>query len=355
MKQKNMNEKNGFFNCMFGFGYLARSIAWLLAIVLMAGIFGRALWRSNITVPDTEEERRTVRKPMVIDWTGVEADVMKAMTEAREAAHEHASEELGTWIQEVNTRIEERFLPWYFGYWTQKGIGFRAIGYWLAERESVERVIGEQPSMNQQITSYIQDEFEKRVLRPAISQRELEAITQNTMHVYFASSQGRLSDIQARYDIPRAEWEGYLADMAGLATGGKPDTTPVTLKTVYASTGVGGIVATTAMIDNIRKMMQHVGMKHGASHAAATTSKTAAKTAGKTGATIKSKWLGPVFFLVLGWDVADHYRSRKVDEPILRENFDDYLAQMHAILLNDSEAGVMGVIHAVETQLVRSS
>ncbi len=344
---------------MFATGYLIRGISWLLIAIMLTGMIGQHIRRRNR--PDNTGDGVRGSRPVItrIDWSQVNGDLSEAVIESRNTAQEHADKTLRHWTENLSNRIDEHFLPWYFSYWTQKGIGFRAMQYWVAERDWVERFIGAQPSTAERITEDVQTEFANRVLRPAIAQREIASMTRQMIEIYFVELHGHLNDIQARYEIPQPEWNAYLSDMALLSANNGPDTTPLTLKTLYTAMGASGIIGTVVLWDAIRHTAQNVGTKVVTHHAASGAGKAAAATAAKAGAAtsakLGTKLLGPIVLIgVVTWDVLDHNRSRNIDEPILRENLNDYLSLLHDMLLNDAESGMMGVILRIETSISES-
>ncbi len=336
-----------------------RSIAWLLVAVVLTGITGSWLYRSIGSGTNVSAERQSHRRTQTtIDWSLVDADIAVAIQDARQSAHAEASGRLDKWIEQLRIRIDEEFLPWYFSYWTQKGLAFDALGYWLKDSRWAERFLGEQPSMAEAITADIQTKFAQTVLRPPIAQREIESIIREMMTVYFDQLQGDLKAIQARYEIPQPEWEAYLHDMAQLTLGSAPDTTALHIKAVYAGVGTGSIVAIAVLVDTIRQAIHYVGAKLAARQVATSAAKAAAATATKAAAATGSKvaagkCFGPIVLLgVVIWDVGDHTYTRRVHKPVLRRNMNDYLDRLHDMLLNDPEVGMMGVINAIETQLI---
>ena len=104
-----------------------------------------------------------------------------AWRSSHEQAEVFAKDKLVEWSTELQTRIDEDFLNWYFSYWQQQSFGLKAIGYWVADHEIVEKIVGDQPKMAERITEEIQEEFSKRVLRPQIAQLQIERIADETV------------------------------------------------------------------------------------------------------------------------------------------------------------------------------
>ncbi len=355
------NRLEGITQFLGSLGIFMKSLSWLIVVLFVVSMIGLRI-RENAARERAaiELKARQQSQPVVqpVDWSAVDAEMREEAQRARLAAKEHADGALQIWCNELSGRIDEQFIPWYFGYWNQKALGFRAIRYWLAERGWVERFIGEQPSMAERITEDIQTEFALRVLRPAIAQREIDRMTRDMVEVYLHELVKGVDRVQQRHRIPQPDWDAYLADMALTAHHGGPDTTQVSLKTVYVAAGAGGVVMTHQLYRAIREIIGKIGKKttvQGTTTAGKAAAATAAKTGASTSAKVGMKALGPIVLAgVLIWDVIDHNVSRGRNEPILRQNMDDYLEQLHAMLLDDPESGMMMVVREFEQNLAES-
>ena len=65
--------------------------------------------------------------------------------------------------------------------------------------------------------------------------------------------------------------------------------------------------------------------------------------------------LGPIIGVgIVVWDVWDHHQTKKVNRPILQRAIDDYLDELGHQMLESSDAGVLGAIYHIESNVVRS-
>ncbi len=324
--------KSSFAAIIHGFGSLFRGMAWLIVVLLVVAAVGRYIHLQNRPVKDQSMTTPpTTPTPALIDWSLVDADVREAIVRARTVATEHADRQVDNWVDNLRGRIDEHFLDWYFGFWTQKQQGVTALRYWLESTRPFEFFFGEKPEVAERITEDIQTEFAQRVLRPVIAQREIERMTRSTIEVYVTELRDGIAPIQARHNIPQPTWDQYLNDLALITAGSGPDTTPVTIKALTASTVGVSSTALVALYHALRERMAAVGAKAG------------------------SKLLGPVVLVgVVIWDVWDHNRSRGINEPILRENLNHYLDLLNQALLDDPEGGILTVVTDIEQNLHHS-
>lgn len=244
-------------------------------------------------------------------------------------------------------RVDADFLEWYFNYWNQQTLALKGMWYW-----SVGQVLSDAPAAAARITEDIQEQFATRVLRPEIAQMELERLTSEVLHVYVTQVREQLSTIPEKYQLPQADWERYLDDIAVLTarTEGNRDV-PLTLKALTASTAAGTIALGQALGPPLKNIAGKVSGKL-TGKAAATL---ATKTGVKVGARVGGKLLGPITGIgIVIWDVWDHRQTQKVERPLLRQAIADYFAAMKQNLLHEPESGVLSVLHTIERNIVSS-
>ncbi|UCD30009.1 MAG: hypothetical protein JSV03_05915 [Planctomycetota bacterium] len=347
-----------FLNALGSFG--SRLVWTIIGIIVLAAL-GKYLFFT--TRPSTEADIQVKQEapiPEPIDWHEVDEAVAQTLQSAHEQAEIFAKARLTVWADNLQTRIDEDFLNWYFGYWQQQWSGLKSIGYWVADRKIVEKVTGEQPSMAERITAEIQEEFSKRVLRPQIAQMQIERIADRTVKTYVAALQENLATIPEKYKIPKADWERYLDDMAFLTSDIKGDReTALSLKTIVVSGAAGGTVVAVKLTRMLKPMIVKIGSKMTAKAAAKGAGKAAAKVVSKTGAKVGAKvggkFLGAIVGLgVIIWDVWDHRHTKKIERPILRQNLADYLEELQHSLLYEPEAGLMTMIDSLQSNIISS-
>jgi hypothetical protein len=279
--------------------------------------------------------------------------MVEAFRTAHQVAEDVATTKIQAWAQALEQRLDDDFLDWYFGYFQQQWLGLKAIGYWTAER-----LLPEQPTMAEQLTADIQEAFARRVLRPEIAQMQLARIAHETITAYVRALQHNIAPIPDQYNIPQADWDGYLSTIATLIARSEGNREiPLSLKMFTGGVVVGGIASAATLTEFLQPLFARLGAKisttvaaEGAGQAAATM---AARTGTKVGVKAGGKFLGALIGIgVLAWDIWDHRHTERVERPILRENLVDYLAELQHALLYDPETGIMTMIDAVENTMV---
>ncbi len=325
----------------------------LLVGVVVFGIFAIAIAAGGRYMLGDDSRLGAVSAPRskpaapAIPWDKVDRDVAQALEASRFEAAEAAEAKLDVWRDGLIERIDNDFLDWYFGYWTQQVLGIQSLWY-----AGVERVLSDQPSAAERITETIQEEFATRVLRPQIAQLELEHMTREVMDAYVADLRGRLGEIPDRYRIPEADWDRYLTDVSILTQGVEGGRqVELSLKAVTA-TGAGGAVV---LGSTLTRYTARLGQRTVGAQAGRAASGMAARTGGKVAARAGGKMLGPIVGVgVIAWDVWDHHRTEKVNRPLLRESLVDYIEQMNRTLLHDTEEGMLAIVYDMEAGLIQS-
>ena len=323
---------------------LGRSVWLILAVILLAAA-GHLVGRRQ-TPPPPRQSTAPLPSPQT-DWHGVDHAIVDALKTAHRAAQTTANSKLDAWTLALMRRVDADFLPWYFAYWNQQLLGLKSAWYWTAHQ------VGLSPTgANERITGEIRQQFAQRVMRPQICQLELERIAQETFQTYVDELNPKLAAIPNQYRIPQPEWDRYLDDIAFLTTrvdGNRG--VPLTLKTVAATTAGGGILLVRAVGPEIRM----IGTRLAGTLTGPAATTAVAKGGGKLAARIGGEAVGELIgIVIILWDVADHYRTKRTELPILRRNIADYLEQMRRGFLDDPDHGIMTMLDRIETTIVSS-
>jgi hypothetical protein len=326
---------------------LISKVIWLLVVLIVLAGVGRWLLWPTTPKPSSVNTIKPVPAPP-IDWDQVDKEVRGVLTSAGTAAESSAMAKLDAWVESLRHRVDDDFLSWYFSYWNQQVLGLKGIWYW-----SVKQVMDDRPDAAERITEDIQEEFAKRVLRPQVAQLQLERITTEVLEVYISELSKNLSRIPEKYRIPQPDWERYLNDIAVVASGTEGNREiPLTLKAVMATTAGGGVVVAKAFAPTVRNIGGKLSGKLAEKAAGKVAGKTGAKVAGKAG----GKLLGPIIgFGIIIWDVWDHYETKKVERPILRQTIVDYFTEVKQSLLYEPESGIMAIIRTMEGNIVATA
>ncbi len=288
-------------------------------------------------------EHKFVKKPVVqrVDWSKVNKTIAKTMTEARLSTEQMAASKLDLWIADNMKRVDDDFLEWYFGYWTQQKLGLKSllaqVWHW---------VDSDSPTAAEKLTMEVQEEFTNRVIRPQIAQLEIERIIGEIVAHYSATLKDKLKNIPVEYKISPAEWDRYIGDIALIVKNVEANrSTPLTLKAMVGLTAGGTIM----VVSTLRPMITRIGARISARLATKTAAQMAAKTGGKVAAKTGGKFLGSIIAIgIIIWDVWDHYSTKAKAQPILRQNIHDYLQEVKQSILHDPSYGIMTIIYQME-------
>lgn len=275
----------------------------------------------------------------------ISADVAAALGQALVSARTSASKNLDRWRDEAVQRVNHPFLDWYYNYFTQLGVGIKAIWVNITATSSTEK--------SEKLIGDFQREFAKQVLQPSLMQLQMERFTREAIDVYTSEVSRNLAGLQSKYSVPQPTWEIFLQGLGHIAynTGTKSqDLTLASLsvgrKTIAISAmakAVGVIGTKKVVTATVNKATSKVITKLATKTATkAVTEGTGELTAGLLGLEL----LNPIAGLgVLAWDIWDHYHTVKVERPIMQENLERYLNEVEASLLDDSENGILSSIN----------
>src|SRR5262245_58525166 len=121
---------------------LVKSISLAMAVII-AGI-AAWWWAKNLPshLPAYRTGRPTLehapapaepQKPS-IDWAKVDQQIVTALLQAESAAETTATQKLDAWVAVLMRRVDEDFLEWYFGYWTQQKLEVTGAWRWTLDQ-----------------------------------------------------------------------------------------------------------------------------------------------------------------------------------------------------------------------------
>jgi len=337
----------------------AMRVIWTLVVVAVVAAAGRFLYLNagEYIFRFSLNEERPAMAPIQppIPWHEVDAELVATFHEAHKNAEAFATSHLVLWEADLERRIDDDFLEWYFSYLNQQWLGLKAAGYWAAGQVLDDRI-----PVEKQLSSDIQEEFEKRVLHPEIAQLRIERIARSTVTRYIADLREHIQTIPKKYRIPQADWDRYLSEIAAMTQRSEGNRAiPISLKTVATATTVGGAVGAARLSSTLKPAMARIGSKISIRTVAlgsdAAIAQLASKSGAKVGARVGGKFLGPVIGAgILAWDMWDHHATREVELPLLRYALLEYLAEFRERLLRDPEAGIFTIVDDLERSMVGS-
>lgn len=323
----------------------------VVIIPLIGQLFIAKAFSTKSVTTNTNHPVEVVEKHLV-DWSKVNEAVKQTLDNAHRSAEDYASKELDAWVDELTKRVDDSFLDWYFGYFNQKQIEYKSFFVQLSSG-AAHLLNPNNPTPAEKVaevmTEDFQKEFAKRVLLPQTSQLRLERITQQTVRHYLDELRGNISNISVNYNIPQADWNQYLSDIAITINDTEGKISNLSLKVLV---GGGSYLA-------LKPLVAPLVLKVGSKVVAKLASKAGAKIATKTGAVLAGK-AGAVFLDatvgvgIIIWDVWDTNHTANVEKPILHDNIAGYLQEVKYSLLNNPENGIMTVIDQIQSRIVPS-
>ncbi len=320
----------------------------LVIVPLIGNVISQNSLKTQVSSPISANET------VVIDRKKYEISdrITEAIKEARQVAEAEASKDLDQWVSELMNRVDDSFLPWYFGYFNQKGrelnVVWTGLSSSILHRADKNRPTGKQ-AIAEKLTQDFQQEFANRVLRPQIAQLELEKIARNTITLYADRLIENLGEVQASYQIPQGDWERYINDIAITVFGIEGNPSGKLQRNILV--GTTGFILAKAMLPTIGKLSSKLVIS--------LASKTGAKMATKTGTLVAGKLgvqlIDPIAAVgIMAWDVWDHHHTVNVEKPILRQALFDYLEQVKFSLLDNHQNSIMNSIYQVEDKILES-
>ena len=321
----------------------------VVIIPLIGQLFIVKAFSTKSITTDTKHSVEVVEQRQV-DWSKVNEAMKLSLDHAYKNAEDYASKELDVWVDELMGRVDASFLDWYFGYFNQKQIEYKSLFVQLSSGAS--RLLNPNnptpaEKVAEVITEDFQKEFAKRVLIPQTSQLRLERITQQTVKHYLDELKGNINNIPLRYNLPQADWERYLNEIAITINDTEGKISNLPLKVLA---GGGSYLA-------LKPLVAPLVLKVGSKVVTKLASKAGAKVATKTGVVLAGKLGAAVLDCTVGvgiilWDVWDTNHTAHVEKPILHDNLAAYLQEVKYSLLNNRENGIMTVIDQIQSKIV---
>jgi hypothetical protein len=333
---------------------IADKLIWLFVLFIIAAIIGTFVVVPSLGNRLKPSDPIITLPPPVIDVTKLNSEIRKDLENARQQAKQFASNKLDVWVDELMVKVDDSFLPWYFGYWNQQFIGIQSLfqtGYhWLN---------GNTPTAEEKLNQIVQSQFTNLVLQPKIAQLEIETLTDETRNVYINTLKTQLNITKQNLNIPESRWQRYLQDISLVTRSSESNRgTSLAFKSAGSTAIAGGVILAKTSAKTFGKFAgKSVGK---------ITGKTVGKMLGKAGgvasealgeavAVATAPIVGPILGIgIVAWDLIDHYQTRKVNEPILRSEIKEYFTKMEANLLNDRNTGIMSPIYDLEVQVFKS-
>lgn len=332
----NNSEKKDWITQIERIARILERLIWLFVLLIIAAAVANFL---KMQSPQLEASRSVVRPVPVVRSIppNVDRAIAIALQGSRNETLEFAANRLDSWKASVMQRVDDYFLPWYFGYFNQQALGLKYLF-----QGAYHGLNSKAATPEESLIQEIQKEFEQRVLPPELAQATFADLVQDSVQFYTEALSRRIDAIPSQYQIPQADWVGYVRDL-GLITNRAEANREVSLteKGVAVTVGTSGALVAGKVASKV---------------ASKTASKVAVKSGAKLAGKIGAEALGSVFGVgIIVWDVWDHQHTKATQLPILRQNIEEYLDQVKASLLKDSTSGLISTIYDLESQVVKNA
>ena len=295
--------------------------------------------------PDSIEKKE---QQMVVPAIKFDFDdeILAALEKADNSARLYINEELDKWIEDVMSRLDDKFLDDYFGFIQTKSREIRTFFQFAKNKLSLSDKTAEEI-----LTQELEEKISNLVLRPEITEATMKIIVDNAIVIYYSCLDKSLQEIKASHNIPDPDWDSYISRLCTITMCDEQATfggniIPITSKAVIVSGVTITACAAKPAIEKIAKMVStkiatntgaKITEKAGAQFAVTTTTKTGSKIVART-----IPFIGCAVIIGVGvWDIIDYKVNSTKGKKILRENFNDYLLKIKEVLIGQSNAGLM--------------
>ena len=276
-------------------------------------------------------------------------EILAALEKANNSARLYINEELDKWIEDVMSRLDDKFLDDYFGFIQTKSREIRTFFQFAKNKLSLSDKTAEE-----MLTQELEEKISNLVLRPEITEATMKIIVDNAIEIYYSCLDKSLQEIQVSHNIPDSDWKAYISDLCMITmrdeqTAYNRNIIPITSKAIIVSgVTITAYVAKPA-IEKIAKMVSaKIATKTGVNIAEKAGAQFAVTTATKTGSNIAARtipFIGCAIIIGVGvWDIIDYKVNSNKGKKILRENFSDYLSKIKAELMGNSSDSIMSSI-----------
>lgn len=275
-------------------------------------------------------------------WRWVDWDIIAASQSATQAAEGYAHNSMQQWMDLVHQRTESDFIPWYSGYWTQQWLGMKVAWYYV-------NAGGESDPTVERLSSYLQQEYQDRVLDPVAEKTSPEQIRQQTTSFYVGRLSKALAQIPGRYGLPQDQFDQRLQKIPAieLTTPGAPG---LSLYQLLQAKSPDRLPAYAALLDKLQQAEVSAAADSpdvGVSALARRTSeKLETQLAARGAASTVSSVVGKVAGVILSvgattYGVIAHQSEKPDIEAQLRTAMNQAFAEDWQQLLNNRQTGVM--------------
>ncbi|CAD5201139.1 hypothetical protein [Pseudomonas sp. FEN] len=179
---------------------MSRSALVVALMVLLAGCAGRERGH-EAPVP-------AAVSPMV--WQQVDVDLIQASEQATGQADGWARSAMEYWRTRIYQQTDEKFIPWFDGYWTQEWLSIKVGWYRLNDN-------GQPDPSAKRLASYLQEQYRARVLAPVALEIDPDAIMDQAAQFYLEQLAKQLALIAQRYGVPADQLDQHIKQIPAIS------------------------------------------------------------------------------------------------------------------------------------------
>ncbi len=285
------------------------------------------------------------------DWYQIDKELIDAVRRAHDSTEEFAVDELDDWLKDLMTRVDNKFLSWYFSYFNQKAMEFGVPFAWLAFnvdflnllKKEDETHLNADQILQKRMIDDLQNKFSELVLSPKEAQASLSRLTERVARNYASALGMQLATIKNAYKIPDREWESYLNTLASLVYDTGASNYSLSPESITSNLATKSIIVATAGI----------GGKLALNFAAKAAAKIAAKAGGAIATKVTAQLIDPMLAVgILIWDTWDYNNMVNESRPVLRQNILEHLNEVKLSILDSPENSIMAAIEDVEHKII---
>lgn len=314
---------------------------WIVAAFLILGLVSLRFCTGGREKPREAPERTEV--VTVADYTVIDSAVQRSMEHARIKAEAFAEAEVRAWVQVLQTRIDEDFLPLWFGYLYQQSVQLKTVGYWAMSTPLYEGVFGRQASVEERLQALVERQLNALVWQAESAGARINQITKRTVEVYVRELQSELKQTQIEYHIQDQDLARYLGGTPGTVLGFDANRrVPLVLKGLTVGSGAAALKLGRSVVVQVQALcVRHLG-------------RDLVKGGVRMGGRVAAKGLGGwvVGGICVFWDLADHHKTR-ANLPVMRRALSEVLITLQEQVLRDQRCGVLTTLDQVEMEIIR--
>lgn len=293
--------------------------------------------------------------PVVVSestWRQVDSAMLTASHNAVGQANEFANDSMQNWMDLVYQRTDTAFIPWFTSYWTQQWLSMKVAWYKMSAGENQDPTVD-------RMASYLQEQYQDRVLVPVAEEVDPIQVMAQAMKVYVQFLGQEIQGIAQRYRVPQDQFDQRLRNIPAITLA--PSTThTASLYQVIHADPLDELPAYIALVDRVRAGSAREGegvSATGISSVAKQTSEELAAelvTRGAAGAVsaLAGRVAGTLISLgVTGFSMMSKENARPQMEARLRKSLNEDFDEEWLELMRNPDTGVMAGVNYLSGQI----